>query len=180
MTYSWPWIFLINVPVGILTAFLVARLVEDPPWQKRAEANARRGTDYVGLALIALGIGCLQVMVDRGEDADWFGSIAISLATATVTNRTQVRLATLQPFASAQREGFDHALHRYAAELHALGHVGGAAQQTALGLLHQTWETQAAILAYGDLFSHTAPLSFAIVPPYLLFGARSGGGMPGG
>jgi MFS transporter, DHA2 family, multidrug resistance protein len=67
---SWRWIFYINVPVGILAVVLVSILVEDPPW-----ARARpRGTDFIGLALIAVGLGCLQIMLDRGEDEDWFGS----------------------------------------------------------------------------------------------------------
>ncbi len=67
---SWRWIFFINVPVGILAVFLVGILVEDPPWVKRE----RRGIDAIGLGLIALGLGCLEVMMDRGEDADWFSS----------------------------------------------------------------------------------------------------------
>ena len=67
---SWRWIFYINVPVGILAVFLVSILVDDPPW-----ARARpRSTDFVGLGFIAVGLGCLQVMLDRGEDEDWFGS----------------------------------------------------------------------------------------------------------
>jgi DHA2 family multidrug resistance protein len=67
---SWRWIFFINVPVGIIAVFLVSVLVEDPPWVKRE----RRGIDAIGLGLIALGLGCLEVMLDRGEDDDWFGS----------------------------------------------------------------------------------------------------------
>jgi len=67
---SWRWIFFINVPVGIIAVFLVWVLVEDPPWLKRE----RRGIDAIGLGLIALGLGCLEVMMDRGEDEDWFGS----------------------------------------------------------------------------------------------------------
>jgi DHA2 family multidrug resistance protein len=67
---SWRWIFFINVPVGIIAVFLVWILVEDPPWVKRE----RRGIDAIGLGLIALGLGCLEVMMDRGEDDDWFGS----------------------------------------------------------------------------------------------------------
>ena len=67
---SWRWIFFINVPVGIVAVVLVSILVEDPPWVKRV----RRGVDVIGLGLIALGLGCLEVMMDRGEDADWFGS----------------------------------------------------------------------------------------------------------
>ncbi len=67
---SWRWIFFINVPVGALTFFAVTALVEDPPWA----GKIKRGLDYIGLALIALGLGCLQVVMDRGEDDDWFGS----------------------------------------------------------------------------------------------------------
>ena len=67
---SWRWVFLLNVPVGILCMIGVAAVVEDPPWAQRV---ARR-IDGVGLGLIALGIGSLQVMLDRGEDADWFAS----------------------------------------------------------------------------------------------------------
>jgi MFS transporter, DHA2 family, multidrug resistance protein len=67
---SWRWIFFVNVPVGILAVILVYILVQDPPWVKR-EA---RQIDGIGLGLIALGLGCLEVMMDRGEDADWFNS----------------------------------------------------------------------------------------------------------
>jgi DHA2 family multidrug resistance protein len=73
---SWRWIFFLNVPVGILTVFLVSILVEDPPWVKNKRSL---GVDYIGLALIALGLGCLEVMMDRGEDEDWFSSPFIQL-----------------------------------------------------------------------------------------------------
>ncbi len=71
--YSWRWIFFINVPVGIFAFFAVTALVEDPPWVQRARASVR-DFDYIGLGLIALGLGSLQIMLDRGEDDDWFGS----------------------------------------------------------------------------------------------------------
>ncbi len=71
--YSWRWIFLINVPVGLLAFFCVNALVEDPPWVKRQTGKDKR-IDFIGIGLIAVGIGCLQVMLDRGEDDDWFGS----------------------------------------------------------------------------------------------------------
>jgi DHA2 family multidrug resistance protein len=70
-SYSWRWIFFINVPVGILTFFAVTALVEDPPWEK---THGKVGLDYIGLGLIALGLGCMQVFLDRGEDDDWLGS----------------------------------------------------------------------------------------------------------
>ena len=69
-TYTWRWVFLINVPVGLLTFMAVMQLVEDPPWAKKRAV----GVDYIGLSLITLGLGCLQIMMDRGEDEDWFGS----------------------------------------------------------------------------------------------------------
>ncbi|MGH6801414.1 MAG: DHA2 family efflux MFS transporter permease subunit, partial [Methylocella sp.] len=68
--YNWRWIFFANLPVGLIAVFFVSVLVEDPPWRTRI---ARR-IDYIGLSLITLGIGCLQVILDRGEDLDWFGS----------------------------------------------------------------------------------------------------------
>jgi MFS transporter, DHA2 family, multidrug resistance protein len=81
-TTSWRWIFFINVPIGILAVFLVWLMVEDPPWVRRE----RRGIDVIGLGLIALGLGCLEVMMDRGEDADWFGSSFIfTMALLAVT-----------------------------------------------------------------------------------------------
>ncbi len=73
--YSWRWVFFINVPVGIFTLFAVAYLVEDPPWARRQKA----GLDAVGLTLITIGFGCLEVMADRGEDDDWLGSSFIRL-----------------------------------------------------------------------------------------------------
>ena len=69
--YSWHWVFLVNIPVGIAAIFGVLAVVEDPPWQK-AEKGLR--IDYIGIALIGVGLGCLQVMMDRGEDDNWFSS----------------------------------------------------------------------------------------------------------
>lgn len=74
--YSWRWIFFINLPVGILTLFLVLRLVEDPPWMKRLAGRAVK-IDYIGVALLTLGVGALQVMLDKGQEDDWFGSHSI-------------------------------------------------------------------------------------------------------
>src|SRR5438874_3988762 len=72
-SYTWRWIFFINLPVGILALFLVSRLIEDPPWAKRV-AGAWVKIDYIGVALLTLGVGALQVMLDKGQEDDWFGS----------------------------------------------------------------------------------------------------------
>jgi MFS transporter, DHA2 family, multidrug resistance protein len=74
--WSWRWIFFINIPVGVFTVFVVSLVVEDPPWLRSRKS---RGIDYVGLCLITIGLGCLQIMMDRGEDDDWFGSNFIRL-----------------------------------------------------------------------------------------------------
>src|SRR5437879_3573061 len=71
--YTWRWIFFINLPVGILALFLVHRLVEDPPWAKRA-AGAGLEIDYVGVGLLTLGVGALQLMLDAAREDDWFAS----------------------------------------------------------------------------------------------------------
>jgi MFS transporter, DHA2 family, multidrug resistance protein len=82
--YTWRWIFFINLPVGILALLLVFRLIEDPPWVKRA-AGAGVRIDYIGVALLALGIGALQVMLDKGQEDDWFGSHFITTLAITAS-----------------------------------------------------------------------------------------------
>jgi MFS transporter, DHA2 family, multidrug resistance protein len=71
--YSWRWIFYINLPVGLLTLFLVMRMVEDPPYLARLRRAGAR-IDFIGIGLLALGIGALQVVLDKGQEDDWFGS----------------------------------------------------------------------------------------------------------
>lgn len=71
--YSWRWIFFINLPVGILTLGLVLRLVEDPPYLSRLK-NAGVKLDYIGIALLVVGVGALQILLDKGQEDDWFGS----------------------------------------------------------------------------------------------------------
>ena len=72
-SYSWRWIFYINIPVGILAYVLVTRLVEDPPWIK-PDRKHLVNMDYMGLAFLALAMGGLQIMLDKGEENDWFSS----------------------------------------------------------------------------------------------------------
>ena len=71
--YSWRWIFYINVPVGILALLLVYQLVEDPPYMPDLKAGLS-GFDYIGFSLLTLGVGALQVVLDKGQEDDWFGS----------------------------------------------------------------------------------------------------------
>ncbi|MGO8787787.1 MAG: DHA2 family efflux MFS transporter permease subunit [Terriglobia bacterium] len=71
--YTWRWIFFINLPVGAAAVLLVYRLIEDPPWVMRAKGAGIR-IDYIGVALLTLGVGALQVMLDKGQEDDWFGS----------------------------------------------------------------------------------------------------------
>ena len=83
--YSWRWIFFINIPVGVATWFLVRRFVEDPPYLSRLKAAGVK-LDYIGIALLTLGIGALQILLDKGQEDDWFGShfITTLIVVATV------------------------------------------------------------------------------------------------
>jgi len=69
-SYTWRWLFYINIPVGIAAVTMVMLFIQDPPYIKRGEG----GIDYWGIGYLALGIGCLQVMLDKGQEEDWFGS----------------------------------------------------------------------------------------------------------
>src|SRR6516165_10477757 len=70
-SYSWRWIFYINLPVGILAFFLAGMFVEDPPYLKAA---FRRAIDALGFGFMALWLGTLQLVLDKGQEADWFGA----------------------------------------------------------------------------------------------------------
>ena len=76
-TYSWRWAFYINIPVGILAVILISRFVEDPPYIKNAKAGK---LDGIGLGLLALWLGALQIVLDKGQEDDWFGAIWIRWA----------------------------------------------------------------------------------------------------
>src|SRR6202158_5398580 len=71
--YSWRWIFYINLPVGLIALFLVYRLIEDPAYISRNVGRALR-VDYIGFGLLAIGVGALQILLDKGQEDDWFGS----------------------------------------------------------------------------------------------------------
>jgi DHA2 family multidrug resistance protein len=88
--YTWRWIFYINLPVGLLAMFLAYRMVEDPPYLRRVKGTAVH-VDYIGIALLSLGIGALQVLLDKGQEDDWFGSHFI----VTLTSIAVVCLVSL-------------------------------------------------------------------------------------
>ena len=70
--YSWPWIFYINVPIGLFSAFLAWEYLKD-----RETELKRYPIDWTGLVLLSLGVACMQVMLDKGKDLDWFESNVI-------------------------------------------------------------------------------------------------------
>jgi DHA2 family multidrug resistance protein len=101
--YSWRWIFFINIPVGIVSLLLSSRLVHDSPEAKMQHTAVWKNglkIDYVGFGLVALGLGCLQVFLDKGQEDDWFGSnficifatlAAFGLVTAIVWELTMAK-----------------------------------------------------------------------------------------
>jgi DHA2 family multidrug resistance protein len=80
--FDWRWIFFINVPVAIISLILTSRLVEDPPYLKAAKQTTGR-VDWQGLGMLAVGIGALQVVLDKGEREDWFSSSFINFFVIT-------------------------------------------------------------------------------------------------
>ncbi len=76
-TYSWRWAFYINIPIGIFAILMILRFVEDPPYIK----NAKPGRiDAIGLGLLAVWLGALQIILDKGQEDDWFGATWIRWA----------------------------------------------------------------------------------------------------
>ncbi|MGA2206137.1 MAG: DHA2 family efflux MFS transporter permease subunit [Terracidiphilus sp.] len=78
-SYSWRWIFYINVPVGLLALFMVNLYIEDPPYLRRAFRGA---IDYAGFGLMAVWLGTMQLVLDKGQEADWFEATWICWLTA--------------------------------------------------------------------------------------------------
>lgn len=76
--YSWRWIFYINVPIGIIGLVLQEMFLEDPPYIRQQRATK---IDYVGLALMAISLGAFQLVIDKGQDVDWFSDNWIRLGT---------------------------------------------------------------------------------------------------
>jgi DHA2 family multidrug resistance protein len=75
--FSWRWAFYINIPVGVLALIMISRFIKDPPYIKNAKAGR---LDYIGFGLLALWLGILQIILDRGQEDDWFGATWIRWA----------------------------------------------------------------------------------------------------
>jgi len=80
-TYTWRWAFFINIPIGILAVILISRLVQDPPYIRHAKPGR---LEAIGLGLLALWIGALQIMLDKGQEDDWFGATWIRWAVVII------------------------------------------------------------------------------------------------
>jgi DHA2 family multidrug resistance protein len=81
-TYSWRWVFYINIPIGILSVVMIRAFIFDPPYLTRDSARA----DYLGISLLAIGVASLQIGLDQGQKEDWFSSYWITglLVTAAI------------------------------------------------------------------------------------------------
>ena len=69
-SYSWRWVFYINVPVGIASVIMTQLFIFDPAYIRRTTARI----DYWGIGMLAVGVACLQVVLDKGQEADWFAA----------------------------------------------------------------------------------------------------------
>src|ERR1039457_6676493 len=74
-TWTWRWVFFINLPVGILSLLLISQYVVDPHYLRRRSL----GVDAWGIGMLAVGMGALQIMLDKGQEKDWFGSNLICI-----------------------------------------------------------------------------------------------------
>ena len=77
--YTWRWAFYINVPIGIIAVMMVSAFVSDPPYIREAKPGR---VDAIGLGLLAIGLGALQTILDKGQEDDWFGATWIRWFTA--------------------------------------------------------------------------------------------------
>src|SRR5678815_469106 len=96
--YSWRWIFYINVPVGIIAMLMAKTFIEDPPYI-RSQRPGR--IDYIGFGLMAVGLASLQIVLDKGQEDDWFSSgfitKAIVIAVVTLIGFIIWELRTKEP-----------------------------------------------------------------------------------
>jgi MFS transporter, DHA2 family, multidrug resistance protein len=82
--YSWRWIFFIKLPVALLALYMTYALVREKPASARARNGGLR-VDYIGISLLTLGVGSLQVVLDKGQEEDWFGSSFITTLALTAS-----------------------------------------------------------------------------------------------
>ncbi len=75
--YSWRYAFYINIPIGILAAFMIGRFVKDPPYIQNAKISK---FDNLGFGLLIVWTGCLQVVLDKGQEVDWFSATWVRIA----------------------------------------------------------------------------------------------------
>ena len=80
-TFSWRYAFYINIPVGVLAVFMIARFVHDPPYIKNAKVGP---FDNLGFGMLVVWTGCLQVVLDKGQEDDWFGALWVRWAVAAL------------------------------------------------------------------------------------------------
>ena len=96
-TFSWRWIFYINLPLGVVALMMVGTFVVDPPYLKRS----KQSIDYWGLMLLTLGIGALQLVLDKGQQDDWFSSplivVCSIISLVSLVLLVMVELRTAQP-----------------------------------------------------------------------------------
>ena len=84
-SYSWRWVFYINIPVGIASVLMTKMFIFDPPYIRRSSSKI----DYWGIGMLAVGIGALQVVLDKGQEEDWFSShMVLTLAVLAVVGIT--------------------------------------------------------------------------------------------
>jgi DHA2 family multidrug resistance protein len=84
-SYSWRWVFYINIPVGIASIVMTKLFIFDPPYLRREN----RSVDYWGIGMLAVGIGALQILLDKGQEEDWFAShFMTALAVISVVSLT--------------------------------------------------------------------------------------------
>ena len=109
-----------------------------------------------------------------------FGSVGISLATAQITQRSQVHQTYLSQWASPFHQPYQTLIATYAQALRAMGRAGAAVQDVAVGRVYQAYRLQVTVLAYSDVFFYCAIVAFLMVPFCFLMSPKTGGGAPGG
>jgi DHA2 family multidrug resistance protein len=80
-TFSWRYAFYINIPVGILAVIMISRFVHDPPYIKNAKVSP---FDNIGFGMLIVWTGCLQIVLDKGQEDDWFGAVWVRWAVAAM------------------------------------------------------------------------------------------------